>query len=220
MAEAVKLTTKDRSGHGTRHARRLRRSGQVPAVLYGHGEETLSLSLPADDLHKAIRHGARVVDLEHAGKTEKALIRDLQWDPLGHDILHVDFFRVSEHERILVDVRLELRGTAIGTAGGAGALDQPLHNLRIECPALSVPEVIRVNIAELQLNQALHVKDLVVPPGVVVKNDPEAIVVQVRPVVVEAAPTPAAATPAAEQAEPELIGRQKAAAEEEEPEKK
>ncbi len=218
MAEVVTLTTQDRGEHGTRQARRLRRQGLVPAVLYGHGEKTVSLSLSADALSKAIRLGARVVDLSHDGTTEKALIRDLQWDALGHDILHVDFARVSEHERITIDVRLELRGTAPGVTAG-GMLDQPLHNLHIECPVLSVPEVIRVAINELQIDGAIHVKDLTLPPGVVVKNDPEAIVVQVKPPIVEAEPVPAAAAPVAEQAEPEVIGRQRVEKEEEEAEK-
>jgi len=207
MAETVELKMQDRQGHGTRQARRLRKRGQVPAVLYGHGEKTLSLSLAADELSKAIRHGARVVDVSHAGKTEKALIRDVQWDPLGHDILHVDFYRVSEHERITLDVRLELRGTAPGVTAG-GVLDQPLHSLHIECPVLSVPEMIRVNIGELQIDGVIHVKDVAVPAGVVVKNDPEAIIVQVKPPMVEeAAPAPGVAAPTAETAEPEVIGR-------------
>src|SRR5438132_9308351 len=220
MADAVVLSTQQRTGHGTRQARRLRQKGQVPAVLYGHGEATLSLVLTADDLSKAIRQGARVVDITHAGRQEKALIREVQWDPLGHDILHVDFARVSAHERITIDVRLELRGTAPGVTAG-GLLDQPLHSLHIECPVLSVPEVIRVPIGELQIDQAIHVKDVKVPPDVTVKNDPEAIVVQVRPPVVEEEAPAAPAVPGVEAAaEPEVIGRQRPAEEEEaEPEK-
>jgi large subunit ribosomal protein L25 len=217
MAEAVVLTSQERTGHGSKQARRLRRTGQVPAVLYGHGEKTLHLALPGEDLTKAIRQGARVVDLNHDGKTEKALIKELQWDALGTDILHVDFARVSEHERILIDVRLRLHGTAPGVTAG-GVLDQPLHNLHVECPVLSVPEVIRVTISELQIDGAIHVKDLVLPPGVVAKNDPEAIVVQVKPPVVEAVAP--AAVPGAEAAEPEIVGRRVAPVEEAEPEKK
>jgi large subunit ribosomal protein L25 len=223
MAEVGSLRSQERTGHGSRQARRLRKEGHVPGVLYGHGEATISVTVSADDLNKAIRHGARVVDLAHGSKTEKALIRDVQWDALGHDIMHVDFYRVSEHERITIDVRLELRGTAPGVTAG-GVLDQPLHTLHVECPVLSVPDVIRVQINELQIDGAIHVKDLTVPTGVVVKNDPEAIVVQVRPPMVEPeAPAAAAAAPvAAEQAEPEVIGRQARAAEEgeEEAEKK
>src|SRR5260370_38278286 len=97
----------------------MRKRGMVPGILYGHGEETLSVTLARDDLAKAIRQGARVVDLDQAGKLEKALIREIQWDPIGHDILHVDFARVAAAERITIDVRLERRGPAPGgTEGG------------------------------------------------------------------------------------------------------
>jgi len=211
MAESVVLATKKREGRGSQAAKKLRNQGLVPAVLYGHKEETISISLGRDELHKAIRHGARVVDLEGHGQLEKALIRDIQWDHIGHDILHVDFERVAADERITVPVPLEIRGTAAGAAGG-GVLDQPLHNLLVECPAISVPPSIRVNISELQIDQAIHVRDLVLPEGVKAMSDPDAIVVHLR-APVEEAPAPAAA-PVAESAEPEVIGRQKAAEEE------
>jgi large subunit ribosomal protein L25 len=212
MADVVVLKATGRSGRGTHKARRQRRQGTVPAVLYGHGEATLSLSLVSDDLHKAIRRGARVVDLEQQGKVEKVLIRDVQWDPLGHDILHVDFARVSADERIVIEVRLELRGTSPGVTAG-GVLDQPLHNLEVECLAISVPESIRVNIGELQIGDVIHVRDLLLPEGVVAKADPDAVVVHVIAPVVEAeAP---AAPVEGEQAEPEVIGRQKAEGSEE-----
>jgi large subunit ribosomal protein L25 len=216
MAEAVVLNVLARAARGTHEARRLRRKGMVPGVVYGHGEETLSLTVLAEDLTRVIRQGVRVVDLKKDGNLEKALIRDLQWDPLGHDILHVDFSRVSADERVTLDVKIELRGTAPGVTAG-GVLVQPLHNLEVECPVIAVPESIRVSVAELQLEQALHVKDLVLPEGVVAKNDPDAIVVQVVPKAVEEE-APAAPAIAAEQAEPEVIGRAKPAEGEEEAE--
>src|SRR6516225_221317 len=107
MAESVVLTTQKREGRGSHIAKRLRNEGKVPAVLYGHKEATISISLMRDDLQKAIRHGARVVDLQGHGELEKALIRDIQWDHLGHDILHVDFERVAADERITVPVPIE-----------------------------------------------------------------------------------------------------------------
>src|SRR5262249_32296375 len=156
---------------------------RVPAVLYGHKEETLSLSLPLEDLVKAIRHGARVVDLQANGNTEKALIREVQWDHLGKDVLHVDFARVAADERIVVPVRIEIRGTAPGVTAG-GRLDQPLHTIEVECLALSVPESIRVNIGELQIGDSIHVRDLTLPPDVKAKADPDAVVVHVTAPVV------------------------------------
>jgi large subunit ribosomal protein L25 len=218
MAEAVTLTAEPRSAHGTRNARRLRKSGIIPAVVYGHQEATVSLSLGKDELYKAIRHGVRLVDLKQGEKVEKALIRDVQWDPIGHDILHVDFARVSVDERIEVEVRVELRGTAPGVTAG-GTINQPLHNLKIECLAIAIPESIRVNIGSLQLDQMIHVRELTVPEGVKILNEPEAIVVQCVPKLVVEEPAAPGAAPAAETAEPEVIGR-KAAEEAEEAEEK
>jgi large subunit ribosomal protein L25 len=208
MAESVVLETQPRQGRGTHAARRLRREGLVPAVVYGHKEATVAVALPAEELTKAIRHGARVVDLKQGGGVQKALIRDVQWDHLGHDILHVDFTRVAADERITVAVRIELRGTAPGVTAG-GLLDQQVHSLEVECLAVSVPESIRVNVGELQIDGIIHVRDLHLPEGVFAKADPDAIVVHVS------APAAEAEAPAApaEQAEPEVIGRK--AAEEE-----
>ncbi|MBI3410847.1 MAG: 50S ribosomal protein L25 [Planctomycetes bacterium] len=217
MAETVVLVAKDRSGRGSHGAKKLRQQGLIPGVVYGHKEATVSVALPHDELFKAVKAGARVIDLKQGEKLQKALIRDLQWDYLGKDILHVDFARVSADERITLDVRVELRGTAAGAAAG-GVIDQPLHNLVVECPVISVPESIRVNIAELQIGVAIHVRELTLPPGVVVKNDPDAIVVQMVQKQVEAEPTVAAVPAATELAEPEVITKKKEVPEEE-PEK-
>jgi large subunit ribosomal protein L25 len=213
MAESLVLETKPRQGSGTLVARRLRRQGLVPAVIYGHKKETVPVALNGEELTNAIRHGARVVDLKSEAGTEHALIQDLQWDHLGKDILHVDFRRVDINERVEVPVPIELRGIAPGVTAG-GILDQPLHTLTVECPVNAVPDSIRVAIGELQIEQAIHVRDLNLPPEVKVLDDPDAIVVHVRPPQVEA--EAAAAAPAAEQAEPEVIGRKVAEEEAEE----
>lgn len=204
MAETVVLTTEKRQGRGKRVARHLRADGKVPGVIYGHKEETVPVTLSEHDLAQAIRHGARVVDLKTDKGVETAQIVELQWDHLGKEILHVDFKRVSRDEKIKVDVRIELRGTAPGVSGG-GVLDQPLHTLHIECLAVAIPDTIRVSIAELQLDTALHVKDVKAPEGVKILNDPEAIVVQVKAPLAELEPAAAEAVPGA--AEPEVIGR-------------
>jgi len=218
MAESVTLTAQPRQGNGSRGARRIRRHGQVPAILYGHKEAIVPLTLVGEDLVKALRHGARVVELKlHDGKMEQALIHEVQYDHLGKEVLHVDFRRVSKDEKVIVTVRLELRGQAPGVTAG-GVLDQPMHSVSVECLALSLPDSIRVSIVELQIDSVLHVRDLVLPPGVKVMADPDAVVVQVKPPVVEeAAPAPTEVVAGA--AEPEVITR-RAAEEEGEVEKK
>lgn len=214
MAEMVKLEAQPRQPHGSQAARRLRRQGLIPAIIYGHKEANVAVSLPAADVERALRHGVHVVDLKAGDKSETALIKAAQWDHLGQHLIHVDFARVSADERVTVTVPLELRGTAPGVTHG-GLLDQPLHSLAVECPVLNVPESIRVPVGELEVGQAIHVKDLVLPPNVTTKADPDAIVVHV---VAKAAEPAAAAAPVAEvpgAAEPEVIGRQAKAAEEE-----
>jgi large subunit ribosomal protein L25 len=216
MAESVVLQTQPRQGRGTQAARRLRRQGLIPAVVYGHKQATIAVALNGEEFSSAVRHGQRVVDLKLDGATERALIQELQWDHLGKEILHVDFRRVSEHERVQVPVPVEVRGIAPGVTAG-GILDQPLYVLEVECEVTAVPDSIRVNINELQIDQAIYVKDLHLPPGVKVIGDPDAIVIHVTAPKAEAeAPAAAAAPAAAEQAEPEVIGRQRAEEEEEE----
>jgi len=211
MADSVVLMTEKRDTRGTRTARKLRATGRVPGVVYGHKEATVSVSVAADALLSAVRHGSRVVDLQLEVGLQKAQIAELQWDHLGIDVLHVDFRRVSADERIHVTVPVEVKGIAPGVTAG-GILDQPIHSLAIECPAIHVPDSIRVNVNELQLGAAIHVRDLHLPPDVKALTDAEAIVVHVR---APQAEPEAAAAEAAEQAEPEVI-RRKAAEEGEE----
>lgn len=205
MAETVQLAAQNRSQYGSSVARRLRRGGQVPGVVYGHKEATVAIAVSADELAKAVRVGTHIFDLQLDGKTETTLIKDVQWDPLGHDILHVDFTRISKDERVEVTVSLALRGTAPGITAG-GILVQPLHELTLECLATAIPDSIRVNIGTLQKGDVIHVRDLTLPEGVVAKDDPDAVVVQVSEPAVEAETT----GPTAEVAEPEVIGRPKA----------
>ena len=179
MAESAVLKISKRIESGSHRAEKLRKGGRVPGVVYGHKQETVSISLSRDDLLGAIRRGARVVDLHpESGAAEKAQIVEVQWDHLGQDVLHVDFRRVSADERIHLTVPIELRGIAPGVTAG-GVLDQPLHTLAIECLAVHVPESIRVNVNELKLGDAIHVRDLTLPPDVKAMADPDAIVVHV-----------------------------------------
>lgn len=207
MAEA--LTVETREWRGSRHARRQRGKGHVPAVLYGHGQETVSLSLPSAELSAALRHGARLVDLKGA-VAEKAFIRELQWDTFGLHVLHVDLARVSEDETLRVKVPVELRGSAVGVKEG-GVVDHHMHELEIECRATAIPEKIQVNVNELHLNQAITVADLKLPEGVQVLDEADEIVVQCVPPREEVEPGADLGA-----AEPEIIGRKPEEGEEEE----
>ena len=201
MAEVIEVKLrKDRGKHNTR---RLRKAGGVPGVLYGHGQETVSLSFSAEALKTAIRHGQRVVSL--AGDVaERAFIRECQWDTWGSHVLHVDLTRISEHEKVEVRVPVELRGEAPGVRQG-GVLKHVIHEVEVTCEATAIPEKVHANVNHLELGGVITVADLETPDGVVVELDPETVVVQCTEVVEEAEE---AAEEAAE-VEPEVIGRKK-----------
>jgi large subunit ribosomal protein L25 len=161
-----------------------------------------SLALSADELAAVVRHGNRFVEL--VGEvTEKAFIKEVQWNTWGNKILHVDFARVSEHEKIHVTVPLELRGEAPGTKEG-GVVKHVLHQIELECEAASLPEHIFVNINHLAFNQTLHVSDIDLPEGAKPLIDPSTVVVTCAlPVEVSEE------TKLADGVEPEVIGRKK-----------
>jgi large subunit ribosomal protein L25 len=213
--ETVTLTAQPRQGRGKRAAAQLRKQGLVPAIVYGHKEEPAAVTLPQADIERVLRHHVRVVDLQTGSHTDTALIREVQYDHLGKEVLHVDFERHSKDERIHVEVPIELRGTPTGVGSGV-VVDQPLHSLKVECPVIAVPESIRVRIEGLQLGHAIHVKELQLPEGVTALADPDAVVVQLKAALPEPEAVVAEPGAAAAAAEPEIVGRRVAKEEGEE----
>lgn len=209
MAKVYTLNVKIRDTRGKRRNRRLRAAGEVPAVLYGHKQEPQNLTLAADELTAAVRNGNHFVALT-GGVKEKAFIKEVQWNTWGTEILHVDFARVSEHEKVHVTVPIELRGEAPGVKDG-GVIKHILHQIELECEAASVPEKIEININNLAFNGLVHVSDLVLPQGSTTALDPTVLIVSC------AAPVEVAETDeeAVGSDEPEVIGRKKTEEEEE-----
>jgi large subunit ribosomal protein L25 len=206
MADSLNVTLRDT--RGTRDARRMRRKGGIPAVLYGHGEANHCLILVADEMAAVVRHGGRVVELRGA-VNEKAFIRAMQWDTYGLEVVHVDFTRVSEHERVEVKVSVELRGQAAGVKDG-GIVEHFVHEIEIDCEALSIPDRIELSINDLKIGDSITAAELKLPSGVNLVSDPESVVVQcIEPRAEEEEAAAAAPTGV----EPEVIGRK---AEEEE----
>ncbi|HEX4607181.1 MAG TPA: 50S ribosomal protein L25 [Urbifossiella sp.] len=215
MAETATLKAEPRTGSGSRKAGKLRKAGRVPAIVYGHKEANVAVSVPADELDRLIRvQHARVVELDIGGKKETVLVRDLQWDHLGREMLHVDFARVSASDTVKVTVPVELRNTPKATGGGV--LDQPLHALHIECSPIQIPDAIRIDITNLTLGAPIHVRELTLPPGVKVLEAPEAVVVQLKLPGAE----PAVAVTVEPGTGPEVIKSERKKAEEEAEEKK
>jgi large subunit ribosomal protein L25 len=211
------LAAEKREPHGTRSARRLRKEGKLPGIVYGHGQTPEPVTIPVRELNTLLEHGAHLVELKVNGSAQQCLIKDVQFDHLGIMPVHVDFARVDLHERVKVRVPFEFRGTPVGVQEG-GLLDHDMVDMEIECLVTEIPESIRVNVANLKLGQALHVRELELPESVKAMASPEAIVASVRAKAAEveaAAPTEEAAT------QPEIIGRKEKVEEgEEEPKEK
>ena len=215
MAENLKVKRREKLGGGNN--RRLRRAGQVPAVLYGHGEASIALAIDSTAIMNVIRHGHKLVKLQ-GDASDGAFIKAVQWDVYGKGLIHIDLLRVSDTEKVRTTVTVELKGTAVGLSEG-GIIEFVLHELEIDCPAASVPEKLIVNVNELHLEQAIHAKDIVLPQGATLVDDPELVVVHcITPHVVEEEPAAAMAEPGA--VEPELIRKEKPAEEEAEPAEK
>jgi large subunit ribosomal protein L25 len=207
MAETIVLSTQPREGWGSREAVRLRKNGRIPAVIYGHKETPESVSIPHEELVNALRRHTRTLEVQSHGKKQSVLIQDVQYDHLGKEVLHIDLLRVSATDKIHVTVPVELRGVAAGAKGG-GVLIQPLHDLHVECLVSARPDSIRVKIDDLQVGQAIHIRELQVPEGVKLLHDPEQVVVQIKMPAVQAEPTVAAPVEGAA-AEPEVITKKK-----------
>ena len=183
MAAAVKIQVESRDpkknkGTGSRVARRLRKSGRIPAIIYGHKQPPVPIALPRATVLEMIKKSIHFAELQLDGTTETVLIRDVQWDYLGKEILHLDFARVTVGESIETEVKLDFRGTAPGVTEG-GVLEILLHTLHVSCRADAIPDSLRVDISALQMEEAIHISDLKLPEGVTVIGEKDTLVVHV-----------------------------------------
>lgn len=199
-SETIKVTK--RTEIGSNASKRLRATGLVPANLYGHGEANISLSVKADAIHNVIKHGTKLLSLT-GDVTDTAILREVQWDAFGVDILHIDLNRVSASESVEVTLPVHLHGEAPGVGEG-GQLAFVTHELVIKCPASSIPEYIEVNVSKLHLGQAIHANEVTLPEGASMVTFGGQVVVQVaRPSNTADDEDAAVAT------EPELIRKEK-----------
>jgi large subunit ribosomal protein L25 len=187
-----KLAAETRSEAGKGAAHRLRASGRVPAVLYGHGSKPEHLSVDARQFGQALRTDAGVnvlIELE-VGKTRHlALAKEIQRHPIRGSFIHVDFIQVRRGEKVHVQVPVHLVGEAPGVREG-GIADQDLYQLNVEAEVTAVPEAVDADVSGLAIGDVLRVADLKAPEGAVILDDPEASVVSVVAPAVE--PEPAA----------------------------
>lgn len=169
------LQAQPRAEHGKNAARVLRRQGRVPAVVYGAGEQTASVSVDAYELERLLARvnaDTTVFELHtDGGAVRRVLIRELQKHPYRPGIVHVDFYQVHAGERIRVDVPVRLIGTPVGVRDSGGVLDQVLYELHVEAAQDAVPQVVEVDVSGLDLDQSVHVSDVTLPGSGRILND-------------------------------------------------
>lgn len=182
----VRITVEPRTEFGKGAARRTRRAGKIPAVLYGHGSDPKHLSLPAVEFARAVRDNGQnaVLTLEVAGSgDELALTKTITAHPIKNYIEHVDLLLVKRGEKVTVNVPIVLTGDA-----AAGTLvNQELNELEVEAEALHIPEQVEVSVEDAEVGTQIHASDVKLPRGVTLQSDPELLVANITETPSEAA---------------------------------
>ncbi len=213
MATA-QLSATPRSETGKGVARKLRQSGQIPGVIYGHAREPQALAINTRDFERLLEHISAentVIELALGGKTSRTLIREIQRHPFKRECLHVDFQELVAGETVSVRIPLVLVGTSEGVRLEGGVLDQTMRDLEIEVDPANMPNHIDIDVTNLKIGESIHVRDIVLPAGVTPLADPDttiAVCAAPRAAIEEAAAAPVEGAEAAP-AEPEVIRAKK-----------
>ncbi|MDP2044101.1 MAG: 50S ribosomal protein L25 [Candidatus Omnitrophota bacterium] len=212
--EEIFLEAELREEKGKGKVKGLRDSGSLPSVVYSHGKDALSIKFSKSALLKLMRQHrleSSIINLkikdDKKAKGRPCLVKEIQYDPVREDIIHVDFNEISLTEAIKVNVPIEVKGEAIGVKQEGGSLEHILWEIEVECLPTNIPKHIEVDITALKMGEAIHVKDIVFPSGVKPLNDPAAIVLHVAAPMKEVAPVEPAEGEATQ--EPEVIKEKK-----------
>jgi large subunit ribosomal protein L25 len=183
MAATLNAARRTETGKGA--ARSLRRDGRIPGVVYGHGEDTLSISLDAHDFGKLISGISvenTILELKIDGATDsRALIREVQWHPYKPVILHVDLYQVHAGEKVHLEIPIRVEGNPLGVRDQGGVLQQVRHELSIECLPKDIPERITLDVSELEIGDSIHVRDIDVPGATILAEGDLTLVTVVPP---------------------------------------
>ena len=168
-----------REGRGTGVARKIRQGGDVPAVIYGHGREPQSLAVNTREVERllgGISAASTVIELDIDGRPARTLIREIQRHPFKRNIIHIDFQELVAGEKVTVSVPLRFVGTADGVRNAGGILEETMHQLHVRVDPVSIPTHIEVDVTPLTIGHSIHIRELVLPEGVTVLDEPGATV--------------------------------------------
>lgn len=217
--DKIILDAQDRAQTGRAKSKDLREEGFIPAVVYSQGKDSRPLKVSRAELLRLVhRHRLEnaVINLkikdDKPDKTMPCLIKEIQYDPVSENIMHVDFNEISLTKTVRISVPVAARGEAAGVKQEGGSLEHILWEIEVECLPADIPKEIEVDVSRLKIGEAIHVRDIVLSPGVKVLSDPDSVLLSVSAPIKEEA----AAAPAEGEApqEPEVIREKKATAEE------
>jgi large subunit ribosomal protein L25 len=218
---AITATARDKSGKGS--ARRSRREGMIPAIVYGPEIDPLSLSINEREFRTAMKQASRgsIINLEVGGNTNKVLIRELQRDPVTSRVIHVDFHAISMNKPIHVSIPIHFVGTAKGVKTEGGIMQITMREAEISCLPADIPDFVEVDVSELGIGDAVHVSNLAIPNAKILAEGQRTVVVISAPTVVksEAVTAEAAVVAEGEEAAAEAEGAEGAEKEEKKDEK-
>ncbi|MFQ6604329.1 MAG: 50S ribosomal protein L25 [Fidelibacterota bacterium] len=180
MAEFYKLEFSDREELGSRGAKAVRKAGMIPANYYFHGEKNVNLAIDEKQLWRALHSGNRIFEVHLKDARQFVMVKEVQYHPVTDEIIHVDFMRVRRKEKATFTVTVELVGESIGVKQG-GVLMQSLTAVDVSCFPTDVPDSIKVNVEDVDINDTLHVSDLILDGDVEILTDPEAMLLSVQP---------------------------------------
>ena len=179
MSKFEKLNVNIRKEHGTSAARRTRLQNKVPAVVYHSGIEATPLSVDKTSLNKALRTGQMIFEVNVEDKNQFVLVKEIQYHPVTDEIIHVDFQKVKEDEKISLEVAVKSSGEAQGVKLG-GLLVQMLNSVTIKCKPAEIPEFLEIDVTDMEMNTNLFVKDITLPTDVEMLTAEDIAVVSVQ----------------------------------------
>jgi len=179
MSKFEKLNVDIRKEHGTSAARRTRLQNKVPAVVYHSGIEAIPLSVDKTSLNKALRTGQMIFEVNVEDKNQFVLVKEIQYHPVTDEIIHIDFQKVKEDEKISLEVAVRSSGEAQGVKLG-GLLVQMLNSVTIKCKPAEIPEFIEIDVTDMEMNTNLFVKDITLPTDVEMLTAEDIAVVSVQ----------------------------------------
>jgi len=173
MSTTFTLEAKTREKVGSRYAQRARQAGELPCVLYGHKQGPISISVNARTAIHHFEHGEKVFVLDIEGKHENALLKDLQFDYLGNNVIHADFERVNLDEEVETRLQVVLKGDAIGLKNADGILLSATNEITVKCKVRDIIENIEADISDLDAGKSFHAGDVQLPAGMTLVTDPD-----------------------------------------------